>query len=95
MQPCVTSDEEPDGQRARVTVLAPDKFYGGIIGAFLAALCGALVTGYLLPVPGVPRANPPGVQEAVWPVPGAVSALVLAYVYGVWRERRPPAEPPR
>lgn len=40
-------------------VLVPDRFWGGIIGAFLAALGGALATGFLLPSPGVPSANPP------------------------------------
>ena len=45
-------------------VLVPDRFYGGIIGALLAALCGALASGYLLPLPGLPADNPPGVMAA-------------------------------
>ena len=48
-------------------VLVPDRFYGGIMGAFIAALAGALLAGYMLPSPGLPDANPPGVQEAIWP----------------------------
>ena len=36
------------------TVLLPDRFHGGIIGALLAAVAGALLTGYALPTPGVP-----------------------------------------
>ena len=44
------------------TVLVPDKFAGGIVGAFLAALAGALLSGYALPSPGFPTANPPGVS---------------------------------
>src|SRR4051812_22622830 len=35
-------------------VLIPDRFYGGLIGAFLAAVFGAVGSGYLLPVPGIP-----------------------------------------
>ena len=69
-------------------VLVPDRFYGGIVGAFLAALAGALIAGYMLPSPGLPDANPPGVQEAIWPVPGALIALALAYAYGVRREQQ-------
>lgn len=68
-------------------VLVPDRFVGGIIGAFIAATAGALVTGYLLPTPGVPAANPPGVRQAVWALPGSGAALVAAYVWGARRER--------
>ena len=63
-------------------VLVPDRFWGGIIGAFLAALFGALLTGFLLPTPGVPTANPPGLAEALYAVPGALLGLVASYVYG-------------
>lgn len=69
-------------------VLVRDRFYGGIIGAFLAALGGALVSGALLPAPGVPTSNPPGLSEAIWAIPGAVLALVASYVYGARRDRR-------
>ena len=34
-------------------VLVPDRFWGGIIGAFLAASVGALASGYALPTPGI------------------------------------------
>lgn len=63
-------------------VLVPDRFTGGIIGAFLAALAGSMVSGYLLPVPGLPDGNPPGLTEGLWPIPGAVLALVLLYRHG-------------
>ncbi len=66
-------------------VLVPDKFLGGIIGAFLAALFGAFLTAFLLPSPGVPLDNPPGVAEALWPMPGSL-ALGLSYALGVRRE---------
>jgi uncharacterized membrane protein YeaQ/YmgE (transglycosylase-associated protein family) len=63
-------------------VLVPDRFHGGIIGAFLAAFSGALVTGFLLPTPGIPLENPPGIGEALWAIPGALIALALSYAYG-------------
>jgi hypothetical protein len=63
-------------------VLVPDRFHGGIVGAFLAALGGALLSGLLLPEPGVSAANPPGVGEALWAIPGAVGALAVSYVSG-------------
>jgi uncharacterized membrane protein YeaQ/YmgE (transglycosylase-associated protein family) len=64
------------------SVLVPDRFWGGIIGAFLAALAGALLSGFLLPQPGISAANPPGLGEAVWAIPGSVAALVASYHYG-------------
>lgn len=67
-------------------VLVPDHFSGGIIGAFLAALIGAVVSGYLLPSPGLPSANPPGIAEALWAIPGSLAALVLCYWHGLRRE---------
>jgi hypothetical protein len=68
-------------------VLVPDRFWGGIIGAFLAALLGAMASGYLLPSPGIPVDNPPGWGEALWPVPGSLLALSTSYFYGARRER--------
>lgn len=67
-------------------VLVPDRFVGGIIGALLAAVAGALLAGYLLPSPGVPDANPPGIGEGLWASLGAVAGLVACYGYGARRE---------
>lgn len=69
-------------------VLVPDRFRGGIIGAFLAALLGALASGYALPEPGLPAANPPGMQTGLYAVPGALGALALSYWWGA-RLKRP------
>lgn len=63
------------------TVLLPDRFYGGIIGALIAAVAGALITGYALPT-RVPADNPPGLDEALWPLPGSLAALGAAYWWG-------------
>ena len=68
-------------------VFVPDRFWGGIVGAFLIAIAGALVSGFALPSPGIPAANPPGVQEALWAIPGSVAALVAAYFYGARKDR--------
>jgi hypothetical protein len=64
------------------TVLVPDRFWGGIVGALIVALGGALASGYLLPTPGVPTDNPPGLVAALWPIPGCLLALGLSYVRG-------------
>jgi len=63
-------------------VLVPDRFYGGLVGAFLTAVVGAVISGYVLPVPGVPPHNPPGLEQAVWPLPGCLVALACLWAYG-------------
>ena len=69
------------------SVLVPDRFWGGIIGAFAAAVAGALVSGYLLPEPGIPASNPPGTGAAVRAMPGALLALLVSYLYGARQDR--------
>ena len=71
----------------RFAALVPDKFWGGIVGAFLAAVAGALVSGFLLPEPGIPLDNPPGAAEATWAIPGSIAALAASYWYGARRDR--------
>jgi hypothetical protein len=68
-------------------VFVPDRFLGGIGGALLAALAGALLSGYLLSQPAIPRATPPGAAEAIWAIPGAAFALFASYLYGARRDR--------
>ena len=68
------------------TVFLPPRFWGGIIGAFLVSLAGALTSGVLLPQPGIPHGNPPGLLEALWAVPGAIAALFISYLYGSRRD---------
>jgi hypothetical protein len=69
------------------TVFVPDRCWGGIIGAFLTALAGALASGFLLPQPWIPEENPPGAGEAIWAMPGAVVALLASYLYGAHRDK--------
>ena len=67
-------------------VLVPDRFWGGIVGALAAALTGGLASGYVLPEPGVPAENPPGLGVALWALPGSVAGLAFSYLYGARRD---------
>jgi hypothetical protein len=60
---------------------------GGTKGALLAGVGGAAASGFLLPVPGVPSDNPPGLAEALWALPGALLALAASYAYGAHSDR--------
>lgn len=70
------------------TVFVPDRFWGGIVGAFLVALVGGLAGGFLLPSPGLPPDNPPGAGETIFAALGAIAALALSYAYGSHTARR-------
>jgi hypothetical protein len=52
-----------------------------------AAVGGPLISGYPLPPPGIRPRNPPGIVEWLWPILGAMLALLGAYAYGGRGER--------
>jgi len=69
-------------------VLVPDRFLGGIIGAFVVALLGALASGYALPAPGVPHENPSGLGEGLWAIPGVAGGAGGVVLVGRARRAR-------
>jgi len=60
----------------------PDRFAGGIIGAFLAAWGGALLSGFIIEGLSVPEHNPPGMRHVIWALPGSLLGLVASWVIG-------------
>jgi hypothetical protein len=75
------------------TIFLPDRFWGGIVGAFLGALIGAIVTGLLiygirtstLHVPGQKATD---IAVVLYAVPGAILGILGVYLEGARRERR-------
>ena len=63
-------------------VFAPDRFYGGIVGAFLAAIAGAALFGFLVSGLTVPGRNDTELVQALIAVPGAIAALAASWLYG-------------
>lgn len=68
-------------------VFVPDHFYGGIVGAFLAAVVGAAIFGFVVAGLSIPGQSDTGLVQALIAVPGAVIGLAVSYVVG---ERRQP-----
>jgi len=68
------------------TIFLPDRFWGGIVGAFLAALAGSAVFGVIVNGLSVPGRADTDLLQALIAVPGAVIGLVLAYWYGSRKE---------
>ena len=67
----------------------PDRFWGGIVGAFLGALIGGILSGLLFNGFTVPGQNDTHILQALEAIPGAVLGMALVYYEGV--RRRIPA----
>jgi hypothetical protein len=70
------------------TIFLPDRFWGGIVGAFLGALAGAIAFGLIVNGLAVPGAGDTHLLTAVEAVPGALAGIAAAYLEGI---RRSPA----
>ncbi|MBA3840425.1 MAG: hypothetical protein H0X55_09070 [Thermoleophilaceae bacterium] len=68
------------------TVFVPDRFWGGIVGAFLAAIVGAAVFGVLVSGLSIPGESETGIGQALIAIPGSLLGLAACYVYGARTE---------
>jgi hypothetical protein len=69
------------------TVFLPDRFWGGIVGAFLGALAGAIVVGFLINGLTVPGESDTHLLTALEGIPGALIGMAAVYAAGIRRER--------
>jgi hypothetical protein len=67
-------------------VWVPDRFWGGIVGAFLAAIAGAVLFGVLVSGGSVPGRNDTELVQALIAIPGSLIGLGLCWLYGARRE---------
>jgi hypothetical protein len=78
------------------TIFLPDRFWGGIVGAFVGSLVGAVLVGLLiysvktssLHVPGVKGTD---IAVVLYAVPGALLGIAAVYFEGVRRSSQPAA----
>jgi len=63
-------------------IFVPDRFWGGIVGAFAAAIVGAAVFGFVISGFTVPGQNDTDLMSAFIAVPGTVLALAISWWYG-------------
>lgn len=74
------------------TIFMPDRFWGGIVGAFVGSLVGSIVVGLIiygvkvsaLRIPGEKATN---IGVILYAVPGAVIGIALIYLEDMRRER--------
>jgi uncharacterized membrane protein YeaQ/YmgE (transglycosylase-associated protein family) len=71
------------------TVFVPDKFWGGIVGAFLAAIVGAVIFGFAIAGFKIIGRHDLDISAAFEAIPGAVIALAASWYYGRHLEDHP------
>jgi uncharacterized membrane protein len=74
------------------TIFLPDRFWGGIVGAFVGALLGAIVIAtaiYSVKVSGlqIPGKKATDIAVVLYAVPGALIGIAAVYAEGMRRER--------
>jgi uncharacterized membrane protein YeaQ/YmgE (transglycosylase-associated protein family) len=70
-------------------VWVPDKFWGGIVGAFVASTLGAVIAGFILAGFTIIGRHDLHITAALEAMPGAALALVASWYYGRYREENP------
>jgi hypothetical protein len=68
------------------TVFVPDRYWGGIVGAFLGATAGAMVTGAIAQVAMGRSIGETDIVTLLVAVPGALLGVALIYVIGARSE---------
>jgi hypothetical protein len=74
------------------TIFLPDRFWGGIVGAFVGSLVGSIVVGLIIYAVKVSALQIPGeratnIGVVLYGVPGALIGIALVYLEGIRRER--------
>jgi hypothetical protein len=69
------------------TVFLPDRFWGGIVGAFLASVIASVIFGFAVNGGTVPGQSDTHLIQAVIAVPGAAIGLAISYFWGARVDR--------
>ena len=69
------------------TVFLPDRFWGGIVGAFLAAFAASVLFGFLVNGLTVPGQSDTDLTQALVAIPGAALGLAASYLWGARLDR--------
>ena len=69
------------------TVLLPDRFWGGIVGALLGAVTGAMVSGALAQIALSESIGQTDFATVLYAIPGTVVGLAITYEAGARAER--------
>jgi hypothetical protein len=67
------------------TIFLPDRFWGGIVGAFIGALIGAAVCGLIVNGLTIPGQSDTHVLQALEAIPGTLIGIAVVYFEGIRR----------
>jgi len=75
------------------TIFLPDRFWGGIVGAFIGSLIGSIVVGLAIYAVKVSALRIPGekatdITVVLYAIPGALIGIAVIYFEGIRRERQ-------
>jgi uncharacterized membrane protein YeaQ/YmgE (transglycosylase-associated protein family) len=68
------------------TIFMPDRFWGGIVGAFVGSLVGAIVVGFVISGFHIPGEKATDILVVLYAVPGAILGIAAVYLEGIRRE---------
>jgi uncharacterized membrane protein YeaQ/YmgE (transglycosylase-associated protein family) len=69
------------------TIWLPDRYWGGIVGAFVGAIVGAALVGLIIHGFSIPGRHDTHLVTALEGIPGALIGIAAIYAEGVRRER--------
>jgi ABC-type Fe3+ transport system permease subunit len=69
------------------TVFLPDRFWQGIVGAFLGAVAGAMISGAVAQVASGRTIGDTDLATVLYALPGIALGLAVVYVIGLRDER--------
>jgi hypothetical protein len=70
------------------TVFLPDRFWAGIVGAFLGAVVGSVVFGIVIHGGSVPGQDDTNLLTGLEAIPGAVLGMAVVWFAGVRGEQQ-------
>jgi hypothetical protein len=81
------------------TIWLPDRFWGGLVGAFVGSLVGSIVIGLIIFGVKVSELRIPGekatdIGVVLYAVPGSLLGMAIVYLEGMRRERAGLQSPP-
>ena len=69
------------------TVFLPDRFWSGIVGAFLGAIAGAMITGAAAQIAAGKGIGETDIATVLVAIPGCLIGMGIVYLIGLRAER--------